>query len=308
MWKDYFYFSRGQRNAIVLLLILIAVAFVLDVCLPFILPPPVGNSTGFLNEVEVFRKTLLDRDSLIRVARQQLYEKKYEEQFRRQDAIGESGHKLFAFDPNTIDSAAFVRLGLKSFVASNILKYRAKGGKFRVAADFSKVYGILPGKFAELEPYITIKTIPANVDTISRRRKETKREIVVDLNSADTVLLMQVKGIGRGYAKGILRFRKLAGGFVSVNQLAELYRMTPENLERIRPYCRVNTALVQKINVNTASVDRLNAHPYISFYQAKAIYELRRHKGRLKKLDELTKLPELTAQDLEKLAPYLSFE
>ncbi len=240
---------------------------------------------------------------------QQKYAARYKQYQNPTFAKHELSYSLFTFDPNTIDSAGFTRLGLKPFMASNILKYRHKGGKFRTTADFSKVYGITPDKFKELESYISIKEVSKpKVDTIIAPKKVFKQDIIVDLNSADTTLLMQVNGIGRGYAKGIVRFRKETGGFASVDQLHELYGMRPENFERIRPFCTVNTALIQRIKVNIASVERLNAHLYINFYQAKALFELRRNKGKLKEMNDLKVLQEFTPEDLNKLKPYLSFE
>ena len=132
--------------------------------------------------------------------------------------------------------------------------------------------------------------------------------MLVDLNSADTTLLMQIAGIGRGYAKGIIRFRQQTGGFVSIDQLGEVYGMRQENLERIRPFCKVNTDLVKKIKVNMASVERLKGHPYLNFYQSRAIYELRRKKGKLKNISDLKVLPEFTPESLSKIEPYLNFE
>jgi competence ComEA-like helix-hairpin-helix protein len=119
---------------------------------------------------------------------------------------------------------------------------------------------------------------------------------------------MQVKGIGRGYAKGIVRFRRETGGFISVEQLREVYGMSPENFERIRSSCTVNIDLVRKINVNTATVERLNAHLYLNFYQSKAIYELRRKKGKLNGMTDLKGLSEFKPEDLSKIQPYLTFE
>ena len=176
---------------------------------------------------------------------------------------------------------------------------------FRTVADFSKVYGILPEKQKELEPYISI----TEIKSVKTEPSSTKRsDIIVELNSADTTLLMQVKGIGHGTAKGIVRYRQMIGGFVSLEQLSEVYGMRPENLEKIRPFCTINTALIQKLKVNIASAQRLDAHPYINFYQAKAIYELRRNKGKLHDINDLKVLTELTSDDLIKLKPYLSFE
>ena len=119
---------------------------------------------------------------------------------------------------------------------------------------------------------------------------------------------MQVTGIGRGYARGIIRYRQLTGGFISVDQLSEIYGMRQENLEIIRPHCKVNQELVRKIKVNIASVERLKSHPYLNFYQSKAIYELRRKKGKLKNIKELKVLPEFTPESLAKIEPYLSFD
>jgi DNA uptake protein ComE-like DNA-binding protein len=119
---------------------------------------------------------------------------------------------------------------------------------------------------------------------------------------------MQVKGIGRGYAKGIVRFRNSTGGFVSVDQLSEIYGMRPENFEKIKPFCKVDLSLVRKIDINRATVEKLNAHPYINFYQAKAIYELRRKKGKLNSISDLKILTEFTSAEVEKIKPYLIFE
>jgi DNA uptake protein ComE-like DNA-binding protein len=312
MWKDFFYFSRGQRTGIIVLVVLIVLVLIANYTLSFFFPVTEKDGTAFLKEAENFKKSLVSRDSIRQANWQQQYEERqrqYEEKYKQNSPYKTFDKKvaytLFSFDPNTTDSTAFVRLGLKPFIASNILKYRKRGGMYRTSADFGKVYGISPEKFKELESYIKI----AELKTVKAEAAVAKRaDVIVDLNSADTTLLMQVNGIGRGYAKGIVRFRQLLGGFVSVAQLSEVFGMRPENLEKIRPYCRVNTDLVQKIKVNVASAERLKAHPYIRFYKGKAIYELRRKKGKLHDITDLKELPELTPDDLVKLKPYLSFD
>lgn len=315
MWKDFFYFTRGQRLGVIVLVVLIALSFAANYVLPYFFPVVEEDNSSFFTEVEVFKKSLVSRDSLRQVEwqrkyaeRQRLFDEKYKNNTMfpmRKSFDKMESYTLSAFDPNLADSAAFVRLGLKSYVASNILKYRKKGGAFRTAADFGKVYGISPEKYKELEPYIVIAEIKIAKNELAITKQA---DIVVELNTADTSLLMQVKGIGRGYAKGIVRFRQQTGGFVTVDQLGEVYGMRPENLERIRPFCTVNAALVQKIKVNVATVDRLKSHPYLNFYKAKAIYELRRKKGKLLSVTDLTNIQELTADDLKRIGPYLSFE
>jgi len=309
MWKDFFYFTRGQRTGIIVLIVLIMLALVANYSMKYFFPVTEKDGTAFLAEVETFKKTLVSRDSMLKVNRQRQFEERYTK-YRPYPAYKkELPYTLFTFDPNTADSSIFVRLGLKPFIASNILKYRKKGGSFKTTADFGKVYGIKPDKLKELETYISIKEIKnIKYDSLFKKRKVFNKELLVDLNSADTTLLMQIAGIGRGYAKGIIRFRQQTGGFVSIDQLGEVYGMRQENLERIRPFCKVNTDLVKKIKVNIASVERLKGHPYLNFYQSRAIYELRRKKGKLKNISDLKVLPEFTPESLSKIEPYLNFE
>jgi DNA uptake protein ComE-like DNA-binding protein len=316
MWKDFFYFTRGQRTGVIILVTLILMALIVDYCLPYFYSETVKTESAFIAEVKEFKKTLQSRDSVRQALwklqneeRQLQYEEKYFQLSSEKTTNKTPKYTLFNFDPNKLDSAGFVRLGLRSNIASNILKYRNKGGLFRTKSDFGKVYGIFPEKFNELEPYIFIDLISElKAEENKKEDADFKKIMMVDLNSADTTLLMQVKGIGRGYAKGIVRFRRETGGFVSVDQLNEIYGMRPENFERICTFCYVNMDLVQKIKVNSATTERLNAHPYISFYQAKALYELRRKRGRLKEISELNVLDEFTVESVMKIKPYLSFD
>ena len=61
------------------------------------------------------------------------------------------------------------------------------------------------------------------------------------------------------------------------------------------------------IEVNKGTVNELRSHPYMNFYQARAIVELRRERGKIKGPEQLSLLEEFTAQDLERLKPYLDF-
>jgi competence protein ComEA len=309
MWKDFFYFSKGQQFGIIVLLALIVLVTAVNSSLPFFFSVHENSDDSFLREAEEFKKSLFSRDSQFQVNRQRDFEDKYKKNGFKQYEKENRQVTLFLFDPNTADSATLLSLGIKPYAISNLLKYRSKGGRFRGSEDLGKVFGISTQKLDELKPFVTIKQIAiAKPDSIANRKSKAMQSVVVELNSADTTLLMQVKGIGRGYAKGIVNFRRKLGGFTSVEQLKEVYGMRPENYERIVPFCRVSLDLIQKIRVNIATAEKLNSHPYLNFYQAKAIYELRRSKGRLHSVNDLKSIPELTTEDLKRVEGYLSFE
>ncbi len=308
MWKDFFFFSGSQRAGIMLLIVLIVISFIINYYLP-----RCSDDISFVAdsadvaEFEDFKKSLVSLDSLREKQRFESLERKYNSFYEEKNK--EEPCMLFPFDPNVLDSTGFVALGLKPYVASNILKYRRKGGKFRDKESLSRVYGIREEKYRELEPYISLSSGNLQTADVNAAHDDKDKVVaIVELNSADTAELMQIKGVGKGYARSIIRFRQQTGGFVQVEQLREIYGMTQEIFERIKPFCAANPTLVNKINVNTASVDKLRAHPYLNFYQARQIYELRRKKGKLTGLSDLKSLSELNDLVLVKIMPYLKFE
>jgi len=304
MWKEFFFFSGSQRAGIIVLTVLIVSAVILSAILPAILPQPEVDTddTAFRLEIERFKASLVVGDSL-RNEQRKRYTTTYQlYSDRKKDRA--SDFERFPFDPNTLDSVGLASLGIPPYVVSNILRYRRKGGFFTTSEKFGAVYGMKPELYAELEPYVEIEHQLIRDVPI----EQPATTLVVDLNSADSTQLMQIKGIGRGIARSILRFRAASGGFVSTTQLSEVYGMTDDLFGRIRPYCVADPSTVKKIQLNTASVDKLRSHPYLNFYQAKAIYELRRRKGKLHSIDQLRHLEELNDSTLLKIGAYLSFE
>lgn len=131
---------------------------------------------------------------------------------------------------------------------------------------------------------------------------------VVELNSADTVSLKKVPGIGSTFARRIVKFRRLLGGYASVSQLREVYGMDDERYAALAGWFRVDTALVRRLNVNRLPADSLRRHPYLNYRQAQLIEQLRQQKGRLTGWENLMLLDEFPPADWLRLAPYLSFE
>ena len=130
---------------------------------------------------------------------------------------------------------------------------------------------------------------------------------VIELNTADSLDLMKIPGIGSSFAKRIIAYRKLLGGYHRIEQLQEVYGMYAELYEKIIPYLRIDPTQITFIQVNKFSLDKLKAHPYLNFYQAKAILEMRKKRGKIAGIDELKLLDEFTPDDWIRLAPYLEF-
>lgn len=227
-----------------------------------------------------------------------------------------SAVRLTSFDPNTADSTQLLALGLAPWQVRNIYRYRAKGGVYRTKADFARLYGLTAQKYKELEPYIRIEgdfrpaaevygksaATAAVRDTLRYPVKIEPGEHIV-LNTADTSALKRVPGIGSGFARAIVSYGQRLGGYVSVEQLREIGNFP----ESAIAYFVVKHPVVKRLNLNKLSLSSLRKHPYIGFYQARAIIEYRRVHGKISSLNDLKLCKDFTPEALSRLRPYVEF-
>lgn len=218
------------------------------------------------------------------------------------------------FDPNTADSTTLVHLGFKPWQAKNMLKYRAKGGRYRKAEDLKRLYGMTDSMFQVLKPYICIARIEVDSmrkDTVredSLPKWPVKKDTVLNLRTADTTELKMIRGIGSYRARQIVRYREELGGFTSVEQVMEAKGMGQLDADSVMKYFWIDSVVVEQMNVNLVGVKRLSRHPYLRFEQAKAIYEHRRKKIHLDSIQQLQEIDGLSRETLGKIAPYLNFD
>ena len=240
-----------------------------------------------------------------------LYKAKWKKTYKR-DTIA---IQMQVFDPNTVDSMTLLHLGFKPWQAKNMLKYRAKGGKYRKKEDLKKLYGMTDSMYLALTPYIYIKDSivvdSARIDSVHMdslpKWNSTKKDTILNLRTADTTELKLIRGIGSYRAKMIVRYREQLGGYARVEQIMEARGMDKVIADSILPHFYIDSVVVNKIPINHIRPEVLQRHPYLNFEQAKAIYEYRRKHIRIKSAEELKKIKGLSPTDIEKILIYLDF-
>lgn len=227
---------------------------------------------------------------------------------------------LFPFDPNHDDSATLRKVGFTEWQVENLMKYRRRGGKWRSADDFSRLYGLSEADFRRLRPYIRIAPEDRRPEWLSRSedyygtpKGERPQYEKVDklaegstlpLNHADTTALKRIPGIGSYYAGKIVRYRERLGGFVSVSQINEVEGLPPG----VSRWFTVEASPeVRRVNLNKASFKELVRHPYLSYEQTKVIVNHVRMYGPLRSWKDLRLYKEFTDDDFSRLAPYFVF-
>lgn len=316
-FKEFFYFSRGEKRGILVLIALIILVFLSGKIYIY------WKKSQPISEKEMEWQAFAKAEYEAFIASIQKKEPKQKSRFPKYPDYSKKHPpvvNLTSFDPNTADSATFCKLGLPGWMARNILRYRNKGGKFRKAEDFKKIYGLTEEQYQTLAPYMNIapedtvrqavrlyNSPSAAADSTSAAKAALYKYpagTAIDLNLADTTELKKIPGIGSGIARLIVGYRQQLGGFYRIEQLQDIHL----DYHQLKPWFRIDSKSIRLINLNRAGIERLRSHPYINFYQAKAFVEYRKKKGALTSLKPFSLYEEFTERDLERIGHYVSFE
>ncbi|GAB4496076.1 MAG: hypothetical protein OHK0019_27060 [Saprospiraceae bacterium] len=222
----------------------------------------------------------------------------------------------FAFDPNTASEADLLRLGLPKWTVKSILNYRAKGGIFRKKEDLKKIYMLDEEDYTRLEPYISLgqtaaaeepqRPVTYSEGNLTTAVPKLSVKGPLDINRASLEDWQRLPGIGEKRARQLVNLRESLGGFLSVEQVAETNGLPDSVFQKIRPMLTLNFPEVRKLNLNAASFEDLEKHPYISAKQAKLIVAYRDQHGAFVSVDDLLKIATFSDKKwLEKVRPYL---
>ena len=220
----------------------------------------------------------------------------------RKESVGET-IELTTFMLDSVGVEYLRGIGFTRRQAELVIKYRDMIGGYRSFEEFEECYAVDSAMAARLRPYIVF---PPR-DTLTIRYREEHVKFPIDINSADSATLCKVSGIGAKSASHIIFYRELLGGYHSVSQILELKVVTEENFQRILTQIYCDSAKIKKININFARPKEMEVHPYISNRMLRHIVNNRELKGGWSKLEEMIEDNIFSAEEAERIAPYLDF-
>ena len=302
--KDYFRFSRAERFGTGLLCGCVLLLFIVKWSLPGWISPRIPDTSKFSDEIVQFRSAVdavsQEKDIFVNAADLQ------------------PTFELFFFDPNKTSDEEWKQLGMNERQIRNIRNYQEKGGQFKQKEDLRKLYTISTTQYQQLAPYIRIT---ANIAPVTEKRTApvTKEEattsytprsatkIQIELNTADSAMLTQLSGIGPVLASRTIKYRDRIGGFANVSQLAEVYGINGDLVERLQQQLSTDSSFIRKIQVNTATYRELIAHPYLNDQLVRGILNYLKLQKRINSIDELVQNHILNHDEAERISPYLDF-
>ena len=318
-WKelvaDYFSFTRRDRIAIITLLLIISGVFFLPKMLSHVNPSnPTKADTAWIAAMKKIEQKEAGNDQQYR---------KYDDdngtayQYDRStnNYNGKPKGELFYFDPNTLSTEGWQKLGLRDKTIHTIQNYLSKAGHFKKPEDLQRIYGLFPNEYERIAPYIKIETtgetnnsdLNKNVSSkIQPAKNYSSRYAIIDINSADTTAFISLPGIGSKLAARIINFRDKLGGFYSVAQVGETFGLPDSTFQKIKQYLKLENTSIRIININSATVDELKMHPYLKWSLANPIIAYRNEHGPFTKVEDIKKVMAVTEEVYNKIAPYLA--
>jgi competence protein ComEA len=295
----FFHFNKQERNGVFVLCMIICVLFGLRLLMPFITKD--SNNVQLISiNVNSSPNTKFETD-------------KGDNFSQESNSYRKTANQKFVFNPNTVTEKDAQKLGFSKKLSARLVNFRNKGGKFFKPEDLKKLYGLSPKLYNELENYILIpnkkkeyKRDSVFTKTSPNYEKKTYTKALVEINSADSLSIVFLKGIGPFLTKRIINYRSMLGGFHSMNQLQEVYGMTDSLFLVLTSQIQLNPDAVTKIPINAIDFNSLRRHPYFNFQKAQAIINYRSKHGKLNE-EDFRGLNLFSDEKLSLILPYLSY-
>ena len=285
--KSYFQFTKSQRSGIIFLVLL---------CVMF-------QSAYFLID---FKSTTNDSK-----------EKQEWLAFQTEiDSLKQIKHdyipKIYPFNPNFITDFKGQKLGMSVAEIDRLLAFRKTNKYVNTPEDFQKVTKISDSLLNTMVPYFKFPDWVTNKKEFKSKYKsfENKKEkiVILDINQATKEDLIKVYGIGPALSDRILKLKDLLGGFVSMEQMNDVWGLSPEVIENLNKNFKVSVLpKVNKVDINNASIKELMLFPYFKYALAKAIVTYRSMNGDFKNNADLTKINGFPNEKLNVISLYLYF-
>jgi DNA uptake protein ComE-like DNA-binding protein len=223
--------------------------------------------------------------------------------------------KIYPFNPNFITDYKGYKLGMSVPEIDRLLAFRKENKYVNSPKEFQAVTKVSDSLLNAISPYFKFP------DWVNKKKEFknyknypntafTKKEkiVIIDINRASQEDLIKIYGIGEAISLRILKFKESLGGFVSMEQMKDVWGLSPEVIENLNSHFKVLTLPnVKKVDINNASIKELSQFPYFNYQIAKQIVTFRSMNGDIKNIDDLTKIKGLSIDKANIIVLYLDF-
>lgn len=291
--QAYFKFTKEQRTGIFFLLVIIVVLQLVYFFIDF------SSLSNEYPEKQKWLSLQVEMDSL------------------KMDSKN-SKPKIYLFNPNFITDYKGYKLGMSIQEIDRLLAFRKENKYVNSPQEFQNVTKVSDSLLNVMSPYFKFP------DWVNNKKQSTKfkeyavyqnesfakkeKIVIIDINQATKEDLVKIYGIGEAISVRILKQKETLGGFVSMEQMKEVWGLSPEVIENLNTHFKV-LALprFKKIEINNASLKELSQFHYFRYALAKEIVTYRSMNGNIKNIEDLTKIKGFPVDRANIIGLYLDF-
>jgi DNA uptake protein ComE-like DNA-binding protein len=223
--------------------------------------------------------------------------------------------KIYLFNPNFITDYKGYKLGMSVEEIDRLLSFRKENKYVNSPKEFQNVTKISDSLLNAIAPYFKFpewvnnkKEFKAYKNYSNQAFAKKEKIVLIDINQATQEDLIKIYGIGEAISLRILKQKESLGGFVSMEQMKDVWGLSPEVIENLNTHFKVLTLPnLKKIDVNNASLKELSQFSYFRYALAKEIVTYRSMIGNIKNIEDLTKIKGFPVDKANIIGLYLDF-
>lgn len=223
--------------------------------------------------------------------------------------------KIYPFNPNFITDYKGYKLGMSVQEIDRLFAFRKQNKYVNSAQEFQVVTKVSDSLLNAISPYFKFPDWVKNEKEFKDYKKfpskafaKKEKIVVIDINQATQDDLIKINGIGEAISMRILKYKESLGGFVAMEQMTEIWGLSPEVIEKLNTHFKVSASPnIKKIDINNASIKELSLFPYFKYPISKNIVTFRSMNGDIKNSEDLTKIKGMSIEKAKIIALYLNF-
>lgn len=291
--KTYFEFSKEQRAGIFSLFVVILV---------------LQLGFFFFNE-NAFQESDLDKQKWLSI------QSKFDALKNDKSNVA---FKIYPFNPNFITDYKGYKLGMSVHEIDRLLAYRKENKYVNSAKEFQAVTNVSDSLLNVISPlfkfpdWVNNKKEPKEyVDYKNKsfdKFANKEKVVLIDINKATQDDLIKIYGIGEVISKRILNLKESLGGFVSMEQMNDVWGLSPEVIANLDSHFKIGPAgNLKKVEINNASLKEMAQFPYFKHALAKQIIIYRSMNGDFVNIEDLINIKDFPVEKAKIIALYLDF-
>ena len=293
IFKSHFWYTKNQRNGILLLLIIII----------------------FLQLILHFKN--FDSQQMVDLSLPKITSYNKQLDSLKKKSSKKKKFKIYPFNTNYISDYKGYQLGMNVDEIDRLLAHREQRLYVNSAKEFQTITKISDSLLQKISPFFKF---PEWVQKKNNNKNNQQRYIpnsrinvseitTVDINKATLKDFTAIEGVDEYMSERIIKYRSKLQGFSFKEQLFEVWGLDELMANKILSTFSIkNKPIIKKVNINTASFKEVLSNPYIDYKLCIQIFDYKDEVAELQSISEIKNIEGFPIKKYNRIVLYLLAE